>query len=75
MFGVAQVRVQFRLQATLDHGFGQFLELATFSQNVLGLVVILEQFIDQFASNGHFFLLIVQLLLVQVMAIVGIGGE
>ena len=36
---------------------------------VLGLLVVLEQFIDQFASNGHLLLLIMQLLVVQVLTI------
>src|SRR2546421_6043173 len=45
--------VEFRLQAAFDHGFGQFFEQATFSQDVLGMFIIFEQFIDQFAPNSH----------------------
>ncbi len=40
----------------------------SFSQDILGGLVIFEQFINQFASNGHLFLL-VKLLLVQLLTI------
>jgi hypothetical protein len=56
MFGVAQMRVQFRFQAAFNYRFGQFFQQATFPENVLGCVVIFEQFIDQLASNPHGFL-------------------
>jgi hypothetical protein len=53
MFGVAQVRVQFGFQAAFDHCLGQFFEQAAFSQDVLGCLVLFEQFINEFASNSH----------------------
>src|SRR5437868_4419966 len=37
MFGVSQVHIQFRFQTTFDHGFSQFFEQPTFSQQVLGI--------------------------------------
>ncbi len=69
MFWVAQMRVEFGFQAAFDHRLGEFFKQATFAQDVLWPLVILQQFIDQFASNGHLFLLIVQLLVVQVLTI------
>jgi hypothetical protein len=68
MFGVAQVGIQFGFQAAFNHGFGQFFEQAPFSQDVLRRLIIFEQFINQFASNGHLFLLL-QLLVVQLRTI------
>ena len=58
MFGVSQVHIQFRFQTTFDHGFSQFFEQPTFSQQVLGIFIVFEQFINQFASDGHLFLLL-----------------
>src|SRR5215470_1531558 len=70
IFGVAQVRVQFGFQATLNHRFGQFFEQATFPQHILGCLVVLEQFINQFASYGHASLLSkIQVLCVQALTI------
>jgi hypothetical protein len=69
MFWVAQVRVQFRFQTAFNHRFGQFFEQATFPQDVLGRLVLFDQFINQFTSNGHLFLLKIKLLLVQVLTI------
>jgi hypothetical protein len=34
MLGVAQVALQFRLQAPFDHRFGQFFEQSSFAQDV-----------------------------------------
>jgi hypothetical protein len=53
MFWVAQVRVEFRFQATFQLCPGQFFEQATFSQDVLGILVLFEQFINQFGPNSH----------------------
>jgi hypothetical protein len=36
MFGVAQVRIQFRFQAAFNHGFGQFFEQAPLAQDYRG---------------------------------------
>jgi hypothetical protein len=56
MRNAALVRIQFRFEAAFNHGFGQFFEQAPFTQDILGLVVIFQQFIYQFASNRHGFL-------------------
>jgi hypothetical protein len=39
------------------------------AQDVLRLVVIFEQFVEQFASDGHVLLLVFMLSIVQVLAI------
>jgi hypothetical protein len=53
MFVIAQVRVAFGYQRWLDHRFAQFFEQAVFSQDVLWILCVFEQFIDQFSSDGH----------------------
>jgi hypothetical protein len=57
MFWIAKVRVEFRFQATFKHCLGQFFEQATFSQDVLGILVLFEQSINQFGPNSHAVLL------------------
>jgi hypothetical protein len=52
MFGIAQVCVKFGFQAAFNHGFGQFFEQSTFAQDVLGCLILFEQFINQFASDS-----------------------
>jgi hypothetical protein len=56
--GVAQVRVQFRFQAALNDRLGQLLEQPVLGQHILGITVLLQQFINQFASHTHGFLLL-----------------
>jgi hypothetical protein len=53
MFVIAQLRVEFGCQRSLDHRFAQFFEQAVFSQDVLWILCVFEQFIDQFSSDGH----------------------
>jgi hypothetical protein len=53
MFWIAQMRLQFRFQTAFNHGFSQFFEQAPFPQDVLGRLVVFEQFIKQFASKSH----------------------
>lgn len=47
------MRVQLRFQAAFNHRFGQFFEQPTLAQDVLGGLLRFEQFVNQFASNGH----------------------
>jgi hypothetical protein len=56
MFGIAQVCVELGFQAALNHDFGELLEQPILGQDVLWVGILFEQFIDQFASNGHGFL-------------------
>jgi hypothetical protein len=51
------MRFQFRLSTPLDNGFGQLLDEPTLCQNLTRVCTFLEQFVDQFGSNGHLFLL------------------
>jgi hypothetical protein len=44
-------------------------EQAPFPQDILGSLVIFQQFIDQFASDGHFLLLFITFSLVQLLTI------
>jgi len=53
MLGIAQVRVQFCFQASLNHSLGQLFEQTVFGQDVLRMSILFEQFINQFASNGY----------------------
>ena len=56
MFGVAQMRIQFCFLLTRSiTAMPQFFEQTAFSQDVLGIFVVVEQFINQFASDGHLF--------------------
>jgi hypothetical protein len=70
VFWVAQMRVEFGFQAALNHRFRQFFEQATFSRDILGCLILFEQFINQFASYGHSSLLEkIQVLFVQALTI------
>jgi MinD-like ATPase involved in chromosome partitioning or flagellar assembly len=40
-------------KAAFDHRLGQLFEQSVFSQDVLGSLILFEQFINQFTSNGH----------------------
>ena len=57
MLGIAQMRFQFRLSTPLDNGFGQLLDQPSLCQNLTRVCTFLEQFVDQFGSYGHLFLL------------------
>jgi hypothetical protein len=51
------MRVERCCQAAFDHGLGQLLEQAVLGQHILGIGIVLSQFIHQFASTSHGFLL------------------
>ena len=62
------------LLRSLEHihrlvGSYQFFEEATFPQNILGRLVIFQQFIDQFASDGHVLLLVFIVSIAQALTI------
>ena len=42
-----------RFQAALNQGAGELFEQATFGEKFFGIGAFFEQFINQFASNGH----------------------
>jgi hypothetical protein len=46
MFCIPQVCVELGFQSPFDHGFAQFFEQAIFSQDVLRILRLFEQFID-----------------------------
>jgi hypothetical protein len=55
--GRAQMRVPFRFQASLDHGFREVCEETVFGQHILWIGRLCEQFVSSFASDGQSLLL------------------
>jgi hypothetical protein len=46
IFGIPQMGVEFGLQGSFNHGLAQFFKQAIFSQDVLRILRLFEQFID-----------------------------
>jgi hypothetical protein len=54
IFCIPKMGVEFGFQGSFNHCLAQFFEQAIFSQDVLRILRLFEQFINQFSSDGHF---------------------
>ena len=57
MLGIPEMRFQFGLSTPLNNRFGQLLDQSSLCQHLPRVCTFLEQFVYQFGSNGHLFLL------------------
>jgi hypothetical protein len=48
---VAEVVGEFAVEGALDEGLGELLEEAVLTEQVIGLLLILEQLVEQFGSD------------------------
>jgi hypothetical protein len=51
LFPISQMGVKFGFECSLDYRQASFFEQAVFSQDVLWILMLFEQFIDQFTSD------------------------
>ena len=53
VLGVAEVMGEFGLHGAFEQGFGELLEQAIFAEHVVGLFIVLEQFVNQIDVDRH----------------------
>jgi hypothetical protein len=53
MLLVAEVMSQLAVEGALDQGFGELLQQAILTEQVIGVAVVLQKFIEPFRCNWH----------------------
>jgi hypothetical protein len=53
MLFIAEVMSEFAVEGAFNRGFGELLEQPVLAEQVIGLAVVFQQFIEQFRCNWH----------------------